>query len=47
MSVMKTIEPARIEGMKPFVLSLSKHERFHGLRQAQAERNVIQLVPDQ
>ena len=27
--------------MKPFVLSLSKHEWLHGLRQAQAERNVI------
>jgi hypothetical protein len=27
--------------MKPFVLSLSKHEWLQGLRQAQAERNAI------
>ena len=25
--------------IKPFVLSLSKHEGLHGLRQAQAERS--------
>ncbi len=29
--------------MKSFVLSLSKHELFYGLRQTQAERNMISI----
>ncbi len=32
------------QDIKPFVLSLSKHGRFYGLRQAQAERYVFHSV---